>query len=156
MSKAPPHQNADPLGLGKKLGRFIHPARNRWILVAYAFLFLLVARPLFAADLSGTWEIAYRTEQGRQTITLEIVHGGSRVSGRGIMRGDSGASVVQVEVRTGTARDGDFRFLVVAEGGSGFRGQEFSGNWFRDEMSGQTDGVFGSWIFTGTRYRLGR
>jgi hypothetical protein len=156
MSKTPPHQNSGLLGWAKKLGRFLHPARNRWILLAYAFLFLLVARPVFAADLSGTWEITYRTEQGRQTITLEIVHGGSRVSGSGIMRGDSGAAVVQVEVQTGTARDGDFRFLLVGQGESGFRGQEFTGNWFRNEMSGQTDGVFGSWIFTGTRYRLGR
>ena len=133
----------------------MRPGRMTWILVAGAVLSILVARPLFAADLSGTWEIVYRIEQDRHTLTLEIVQEGSRVLGGGSMRGESAGGVVQVEVRSGTARGSDFRFVLVAEGGSTSRGQEFSGSWYRDEMSGQTNGAFGSRMFTGTRRRLG-
>ena len=127
------------------------PGRLRWMLGVGAVLALLVARPLLAADISGTWEISYQMAQGRQTITLELVQEGSRVSGSGTMRADSMGDAVRVEVRSGTAGSGDFRFLLVEAGGSASRPQEFIGDWYRDEMSGRTDGAFGSRMFTGTR-----
>lgn len=55
------------------------PGRLRWVLGVAAVLAFLVARPLLAAEISGTWEISYQIAQGRQTITLELVQKGSRV-----------------------------------------------------------------------------
>ena len=155
MSTISPHRNATTLGQGKKPGQFLLSGRKKWIFVVGAILSLLVARPLLAADLSGTWELAYWTDQDRQTITLEIVQEGPKVLGSGTVRGDSLGGVVQVEVRSGTAVGGDFHFVLVSEGMSVSRGQEFSGSWYRDEMSGQTNGAFGSRMFTGIRRQMG-
>ena len=128
------------------------PGRLRWMLGVGAVLALLVARPLLAADISGTWEISYQIAQGQaQTITLELVQEGSRVSGSGTMRADSMGDAVRVEVRSGTVGSADFRFLLVEEGGSASLPQEFIGGWYRDEMSGRTDGAFGTRMFTGAR-----
>ncbi len=129
------------------------PGRLRWMLGVGAVLAFLVARPLLAADISGTWEISYQISQGSQTITLELVQEGSRVTGSGTMRATMG-DAVRVEVRSGTAGSGAFRFLLVEEDGSASGPQEFIGDWFRDEMSGRTDGAFGSRMFTGARGRL--
>ncbi len=131
------------------------PGRLRWMLGVAAVLAFLVARPLLAADISGTWEISYQMAQGRQTITLELVHEGSRVSGSGTMRADSMGDALRVEVRSGTAGNSDFSFLLVEEGGSAYRPQEFIGAWYRDEMSGETEGAFGTGMFTGVRERMG-
>ena len=129
------------------------PGRLRWILGVGAVLAFLVVRPLLAADISGTWEISSQMPGGRQTITLEIVQDGSRVTGTGTMRIDGIGDAVRMEVRSGTAGGGDFRFLLVEQDGSTSRPQEFIGNWYRDEMSGRTDGAFGSRMFTGARRR---
>ncbi len=130
------------------------PGRLRWMLGVAAVLAFLVARPLLAADISGTWEISYQMGQGRQTIiTVELVQEGSRLSGSGTMRAERVGDAVRVEVRSGTAGNNDVRFLLVGEGGSAARPQEFVGDWYRDEMSGLTEGAFGSRMFTGARSR---
>ena len=134
--------------IARGLGR---SSRLRWVLGAGSVLVFLVTRPLLAADISGTWEISSQMARGRQTIVLELVQDGSRVSGTGTMRIDGGGEAVRVEVRSGTARGGDFRFLLVEDGGPVSRPQEFVGNWYKDEMSGRTDGAFGSRMFAGAR-----
>jgi len=154
MSNPTPHLNEASLGRYKNLSRFTRSGRFKWMMGAGVLLSLLVARPLFAADLSGTWEIAYWVGEDRQSVTLEIVQEGSVVLGGGTMRGGSLGSVAEVEVQLGTAGGGAFHFVLVEEGGVASRGQEFTGKWYRDEMSGQTDGAFGARMFTGTRRRL--
>lgn len=154
MSNPTPHLNEDSLGRYKKLGQFTRSGRFKWMMGAGVILALFVARPLFAADLSGTWEIAYWVGEDRQFVTLEVVHEGSVVLGGGTMRGGSPGSVAEVEVRSGTAGGGAFHFVLVEEGGVASHGQEFTGKWYRDEMSGQTDGAFGARMFSGARRRL--
>ncbi len=154
MSDAVARLNAALEGRYKIVRKLVEPGRVRWMLGVGAVLALLVARPLLAADISGTWEISYQMAQGRQTITLELVQEGSRVSGSGTMRADSMGDAVRVEVRSGTAGNNDFRLLLAEEGGSAPRLQEFIGDWYRDEMSGRTDGAFGSRMFTGARSGL--
>ena len=114
-------------------------------------LVFLLARPLLAADLSGTWDITCRIGSDRQIITLELVHRGSTVSGVGTVRRESTQNPVQVEVRSGIADGVDFRFFLVEASGSLSRPQLFFGSWYRDEMSGLTEGVFGSRIYRGDR-----
>ena len=155
MSDPVARLNAALEGRYKIVRKLVEPGRVRWMLGVGAVLALLMARPLLAADISGTWEISYQMAQGRQTITLELVQAGSRVSGSGTMRADSMGDAVRVEVRSGTAGNNDVRFLLVEEGGSAPRPQEFIGDWYRDEMSGRTDGAFGTGMFTGVRQRMG-
>ena len=116
--------NAALKGRRKIMRGLGEPGRLRWMLGVGAILALLVARPLLAADISGTWEISYQIGQGQaQTITLELVQKGSRVSGSGTMRADSIGDAIRVEVRSGTAGSRDFSFRLVEEGGSALSSQ---------------------------------
>jgi len=128
-----------------------HRVRLHWVFGACALVTFFAARPLLAADISGTWDLSCRIGEDRQTITLELVQDGSQVSGMGTLRvGDMGRAV-RVAVQAGIAHAGDFHFFLVEEGRSEGHPQKFSGSWYRDEMSGQTNGVFGARMFRGAR-----
>lgn len=116
-----------------------------------AALVFFLGHPLLAADLSGTWDITCRVGPDRQIITLELVHEGSTVSGVGTVRWESTQNPVQVEVHSGTADGVDFRFFLLDASGPTSPPQVFFGNWYRDEMSGLTEGDFGSRIYRGNR-----
>ncbi|MHB1195080.1 MAG: hypothetical protein ACYC6F_18815 [Longimicrobiales bacterium] len=128
--------------------------RLRWVLGASALVALAVACPLLAADVSGNWDIVYWTEQGRQPIALELVQKGSQLSGVGSLRTAGTDIVIRAEVQGGANRSGDFHFLLVEEGGSASRSQQFFGSSYKDEMSGRTSGPFGDAIFAGVRRRV--
>jgi hypothetical protein len=71
----------------------------------------------------------------------------------GIIRVDDTGNGVRVSLRAGKVHSSGFHFSLVEEGGAGDRPQEFSGDWYLDEMSGITYGAFGSRIFQGARHR---
>ena len=128
--------------------------RMRWILGASAVVALAVACPLLAADVSGSWDVAYWTEQGRQAFAMELVQEGRHLTGRGTLRAAGKDIVIHATVQGRAGRSGDFHFIFVEEGGSASRSQEFFGSWYKDEMSGLTSGPFGDAIFAGVRRRL--
>ena len=130
--------------------------RPRWLVVAGTVLAFALARPLLAADLSGTWEVSFRSGLSSQTIRLELVQRGSTVSGMGTLRSSDTDGAIQVQVRSGTASRGAFHIVLTETGGVASRGQDFVGKWYRDEMSGRTDGMLGTHVFTGVRRRLDR
>lgn len=129
-------------------------ARTTWaaaVLVAF-----LIARPLFAADLTGTWDLSYYVGLERQVITLSIEHDGGALSGEGILSPGGTSEWHHVELREGTVSGRDFRFILVRTDTDGVPSQSFSASWYHDEMSGRTDGAFGSRVFTGARRRVRR
>jgi len=127
-------------------------ARRLWLsLGAGLVLALLVVRPLLAADLTGTWDISCWIGQDHQTITLELAQDGRSVSGAGTVWFDDSRDSVLVEVRSGTVHGVDFRLSVARVGGAALPPQEFFGSWYRNEMSGRTDGAFGRRVFSGSR-----
>jgi hypothetical protein len=113
-------------------------------------LFLL-ASPLVAANISGTWEISYWYGVSVQTFTLELTQDGAQVSGTGTACLSDGRDTVLVEVSGETVARRDFRLRIVDSTGSVFGVHEFIGGWFRDRMSGTTEGDLGSRVFRGTR-----
>jgi len=120
-----------------------HPGRLRWILAGFVVVTLLWARPIFAADISGTWDISCWIGEEHQLITLDLLQEGSRLSGMGTLRTDETGEVVRVVVQSGTVglrdlRFFDYRFSVVEMGRTVGSPQEFMGSWYRDEMSGRT------------------
>jgi len=131
------------------LGRAI---RYKWTAGVVLVIVVVAARPLFAADLSGTWDVSCRVGPDLEVLTLEVDQRGSGISGVGTMRMSSTGEAVHVEVRSGTVRGLDFRFFVVVDGGDA-RPQEFTGDWHGDEMSGLTQGDFGGRMFNGARRR---
>jgi hypothetical protein len=90
----------------------------------------------------------------RQTVTLDLVQHGSSVTGSGMMTFSTSNDVIPVVVRSGTARSGNFQVTVSEASGAGRPSQEYSGDWYRDEMSGKTAGGFGVGMFSGVRLRL--
>jgi len=128
--------------------------RYRWVLGAATLVALAVACPLLAADVSGNWDVGYWTGQTRQTIVLELVQDGSRLSGTGTLRVAGTDSMIHATVQGIASRSGDFHFLLVDAGGLRLRSQEFVGSWYRHEMSGLTSGSFGEAVFSGVRRRV--
>ena len=112
---------------------------------------LLLTRPIWAADISGTWEVSYWYGDSVQSFTLEITQDGSRISGAGVARLHSGRDTVSVSVTGETFAGRDFRLRVVAISGTEVRAQDFVGGWFQDQMSGRTEGDLGTRMFRGTR-----
>lgn len=108
----------------------------------------LLARPLLAADLTGTWEISYQVGQDAETVLLSVDHDGSTLTGEGTLRLGAG-DAMPVVVRAGSIRRGDFRFQLTGARGATLRA--LWGAWHEDEMSGRTDGTFGSRMFVGVR-----
>ncbi len=132
------------------------PVRRRqlaWFVGVGVMVTLFIARPLLAADLSGRWEISSRYRDVRQTVTLDLVQHGSSVTGSGMMTFSTSDDVIPVVVRSGTARTGNFRITLSEASAAGRPPQEYSGDWYRDEMSGKTTGGFGVGMFSGVRLR---
>jgi hypothetical protein len=131
-------------------------ARAKWGLAVGAVLAVAIARPLLAADLTGTWDISSRVGHDRQTITLEVVHDGATVTGAGVMRMDGAAAAARVAIRSaivGRPDGSDFRIVLVQIDSAGARPQELIGAWYRHEMSGRVEGAYGSRMFWGVRRR---
>jgi len=126
----------------------------RWALTAATLMALAVACPLLAADVSGSWDISYWTAHTRQTIVLELVQDGSRLSGTATLRVADTDSMIDATVQGTASRSGDFHFLLVDADRLQSRSQEFVGSWYRNEMSGLTSGSFGEAIFAGVRRRV--
>jgi len=126
---------------------------SRWPLVIVAVIIaaFLLARPSLAADFSGTWAISYRVGQDTQTILLDIVQERSALSAVGSFRVGAVGDPVPVEIRQGWAGARMFRFQLAALNDPESPLQSFFGDWYKNEMSGRTDGRFGSRMFVGVR-----
>jgi hypothetical protein len=122
----------------------------RWLLGVFAVAAFFAARPLLAADISGSWDLSCQIGEERQGLRLELVMKGSEVTGTGTLRVDRNGTGEPVLVRAaGTVKGWDFK--VSVEGRPGGRPQEFRGSWYKNEMSGISSGEFGSRLFTGSR-----
>jgi hypothetical protein len=125
--------------------------RRRWQLVFAAIIAaFLIARPTLAADFSGTWTVSYIVGEESQTVLLDVVQERSTLSGVGSLRLGIGDPVA-VQIRQGWASSRSFRFELVATNGPQGPAQSFFGDWYKNELSGRTDGMFGSRVFRGTR-----
>ena len=127
----------------------------RWGLGAGVLALFLLAPPLLAANISGTWQVSYWYGVTVQSFTLELTQDGAQVSGTGIAHLNDGRDTVLVEVSGATVARRDFRLRIVDSTGSVFRAHEFIGGWFRDRMSGTTEGDLGSRVFRGKRLHHG-
>jgi hypothetical protein len=129
---------------------------RRWQLVLVAIVAALVlARPSLAADFSGTWAISYRLDGETETVLLDIVQERSTVSGVGSFRVGTIGDPIAVEIRQGRANSRRFRFQLARINGPEGPAQTFFGEWYKNELSGRTDGTFGSRMIVGVR-RQGR
>lgn len=135
--------------------------KNRQLLLAGGMLLAaLVASPILAQDMSGSWEITSETPRGSQTMTLVVEQSGSELTGTLTMTrmggppgGGGGGGPMEVEISDGTVSGGDFSFSVIMGRGDRTFTQEFSGQFEGDEMSGMLAGGprGGERSFTGVR-----
>lgn len=139
--------------------------RKKLIIAAGLVLAALVASPVLAQDMSGSWEITSQTPRGEQTMTLVVEQSGSELTGTVTMArmgrpggggggGDTaGRGPMEVEISDGTVSDGDFSFTLTLGRGGRSISQTFTGRFEGGEMSGMITGGprGGERPFTGVR-----
>ena len=131
------------------------------VLVAAASL---VAAPVAAQDMSGSWEVTSEGRRGPQTSTMTIVQadgaltgtmtmtmGGGR-AGRGGGGGGGGRGAMEVEITDGTVSGNTFSFTTVMSFNGNSIERVYSGTFDGDEMEGTAEGGRGGGQpFTGKR-----
>lgn len=130
--------------------------KARTSLVVAFMLGALTAAPAAAQSLSGTWEISSETPRGAQTMTLELQHEGSELTGTVTMRmggrgGGGGPGARTIEISDGSVDGNGFSFAMTLNMRGNEIVQSFSGTFEGDEMEGTIAGGRGERAFSGQR-----
>ena len=110
--------------------------------------FLLLASPLHAQNVTGTWEITTSTLRGERTITVNLVQEGATVTGTAQMAmmgrrgGGAGQNVPrEVPISDGSFQDGTLTFTVTMGRGDRTFSQTYVATTVTDEaMEGTITG----------------
>ncbi len=100
--------------------------------------------------MSGRWALSCQVEDGHLPLVLDVVQSRSDVSGTVSLVTAAGRSV-QTVVDGRATRDGHFRLGAVDPASRPRRAAELTGRWYRDHVSGELKGAFGSCVFEGDR-----
>jgi len=129
----------------------------RTSLMLAIMLAALSAAPAASQSLTGTWEISSETPRGAQTMTLELEHDGSELTGAVTLRmggrggGGGGPGARTIEISDGSVDGNSFSFTMTLNMRGNEIVQSFSGTFEGDEMEGTIGGPRGERPFTGQR-----
>jgi hypothetical protein len=117
----------------------------------------LLASPLQAQDVTGTWEITSETQRGSRSFDVTFVQNGAEVEGTAILQmrgppgGGGGGSPQEVPITDG-AMDGDQLTFTLSMGmGDRTFSQTFTATVSGDTMEGTITTPRGENPFTGTK-----
>jgi uncharacterized protein YfiM (DUF2279 family) len=86
----------------------------------FAAVFLFLALPLQAQDVSGTWDITTTTQRGERTITVTLVQDGATVTGTAMMPmmgrpggGGGNQAPMEVAISDGKFENGTLTFSIT-------------------------------------------